>query len=197
MRIGLFGGSFDPVHNGHLAVATACREAAELDDVWFVPTAVQPHKPSGPIASNQQRVAMLELAGVRHSLVEIERGGVSYTVDTLRELGRLSPADQWFLLMGADTLHDLPNWREPSAILQMASPLVVGRPGEPPPDFACLSDLVDEGRLQSFRKLHVEMAPVDTSSSDIRRRIATGQSIETLCPTAVVNFIARNNLYAG
>ncbi|MEM1304694.1 MAG: adenylyltransferase/cytidyltransferase family protein, partial [Planctomycetota bacterium] len=86
MRIGLYGGSFDPVHNGHLAVAKACRDSAGLDGVWFVPTAVQPFKPHGPVASDHHRVAMLRLAGATVCTVEIDRGGVSYTVDTLRQL---------------------------------------------------------------------------------------------------------------
>lgn len=197
MRIGLFGGSFDPVHNGHLAVAAACRAAADLDDVWFVPTAVQPHKPHGPVASDAQRVAMLKLAGVGHSMVEIERGGVSYTVDTLRTLAAAHPEDAWFLLMGADTLHDLPTWREPKQILTLATPLVVQRPGEAAPGFDSVESLVTPERLQAFTRYNVEMEPIDISSSEIRRRIASGETIDGMCPPAVARFIAEQSLYQG
>ena len=196
MQIGLFGGSFDPVHNGHLAVAEACLAAGHVEEVWFTPTAIQPHKSHGPAASNEHRVQMLRLAvadrpGLVLSMIEIERGGVSYTINTLQELATAYPANAWQLLMGADTLHDLPNWREPKEILRLATPLVVCRPGEPAPDFGVLAPLVASQRQGKV----VAMPPCDISSSELRSRIAHGKSISDSVPSAVVEFIEREQLY--
>ncbi|MEN0111436.1 MAG: nicotinate (nicotinamide) nucleotide adenylyltransferase, partial [Planctomycetota bacterium] len=127
MRLGVFGGSFDPVHIGHVRLARACRDQASLDRVWFVPAATQPHKPGGPVASGEDRLAMLRLAladepGLEASPIELDRGGVSYTVETLRAIAESQPAAELFFLMGADTLRDLPNWREPGEVLRLATP---------------------------------------------------------------------------
>src|SRR5687767_1841149 len=115
MRIGLFGGSFDPVHRGHLLLAECCWLQARLDQVEFVPTAQQPLKPRGPVAGEVDRAAMVRLAIANRpefalSLIEIERGGVSYTVDTLRQLRNERPDAELFFLMGADSLADFPTW---------------------------------------------------------------------------------------
>ena len=200
MRIGLFGGSFDPVHSGHLRLAAACQEQATLDQVWFIPTAVQPHKPDGPVASNDQRCEMLQLAlsgqqGLVLSMIEIERGGVSYTVDTLGELQRAYPDDEFFLLMGADTLHDFPNWREPSKILQIALPVVVHRAGEPTADFQVLADLTSSDRLATIQAHRVDMPAIDISSSEIRQLVADGKPIDAKVPAAVASYIRGENLY--
>src|SRR5690242_13897575 len=121
MRLGIFGGSFDPVHYGHLLLAECCRETLRLDEVWLIPAAVPPHKQLRELADGKHRLQMLELAlggheQIRASAVELERGGISYTVDTLAAVRDRSPAAELFLLMGADSLHDLPNWREPARI---------------------------------------------------------------------------------
>ena len=118
MRLGIFGGSFDPVHYGHLLLAESCREQCRLDEVWFVPAAAPPHKRSRELTAGQHRIEMLRLAVGGHaafqvSTLEIERGGLSYTVDTLAEIQQHQPAAELFLLMGADSLVDLPSWREP------------------------------------------------------------------------------------
>lgn len=138
MRIGVFGGSFDPVHFGHLKLAQSCLEEAQLDRVWFVPAAHQPFKPDGPFAANSDRLAMLELAlevqpAFEISTLEIERGGMSYTIDTLLTLSAMMPGAELFLLMGADALVDFPYWRRPAEICRVAKPLVVNRGGEPAP----------------------------------------------------------------
>ncbi len=116
MRLGIFGGSFDPSHNGHLRLAECCAEQAGLDAVWFVPAGVSPFKPHGPVASCADRLAMLRLAveglaGREISTLEIDRGGISYTADTLRQIHAARPDARLFFLMGADSLHDLPEWR--------------------------------------------------------------------------------------
>lgn len=200
MRTGIFGGSFDPIHHGHLLLAECCSKQAKLDGVWFMPAAKQPHKPSGAVASEEQRVEMLRLAlldrpGWITTMVEIERGSVSYTVDSLRELSKAYPEREWFLLMGADTLHDFSNWREPQTILQMATPLVVHRAGEPPADFTVLADLVNAGRLQAIAAQQVDMPATEISSSEIRRRVAAGEAIREMVPDAVAEFIRSENIY--
>ena len=200
MRLGLFGGSFDPVHFGHLRLATECRAQSRLDEVWLVPAARQPHKPGGPQASALDRMRMLELAvadipALSVSRIEIDRGGVSYTVDTLREIQATHPHAELFLLMGADTLRDLPNWREPAEICRLSTPLVVHRAGEPPPDFDVLAPLVSADRLAQIRALEVEMPAVDISSTEIRERVARGESIEGMMPREVVEFIVLRGLY--
>jgi nicotinate-nucleotide adenylyltransferase len=187
MRLGLFGGSFDPVHNGHLALAGCCAEQARLDEVWLIPSAVQPFKQQGPVASDADRCAMLRLAiegrrGLALSTVEIDRGGVSYTVETLRQLRSEKPEAEFFFLMGADTLRELPGWREPEEVLRLATPLVVGRPGEPELD-------------TSVRHLRVTMPPMEVSSSELRRRLAAGAPISGLVPSAVEAYIAEHGLY--
>lgn len=200
MRLGLFGGSFDPVHYGHLRLATECCAQAQLDEVWLLPAAVQPHKPGGPQASAFDRLRMLELAvadipALSVSRLEIDRGGVSYTVDTLRSIHAAHLQSELYQLMGADTLRDLPNWREPAEVCRLATPLVVHRAGEPRPDFDVLAPLVSAERLAQIRALEVEMPAVDISSTEIRERVARGESIEGMTTREVVEFISKHQLY--
>lgn len=136
MRLGIYGGTFDPIHYGHLLLAECCREQCQLDQVWFMPAEVPPHKQAQPLTAGRQRVEMLQLAIGGHeafavSRLELERGGVSFTVDTLAQLHQEDPTRELFLLLGADSLLDLPNWREPERICSLATLVVVGRPGRP------------------------------------------------------------------
>lgn len=200
MRLGLFGGSFDPVHLGHLRLAECCREQAQLDGVWFVPSAVQPHKPGGPIAADADRLAMLRLAiegrpGWDVSTIELDRGGLSYTVDTLREVVRVAPDRRVFFLMGADTLHDLPNWREPAEVLALATPLVVRRAGERPPDFSGLAELVDADRLAEIESHAIAMPPIAISSRELRQRLAAGEPCDDAMPARVADYAKTRKLY--
>src|SRR5205809_2358178 len=147
MRLGLYGGSFDPVHYGHLLLAECCRETLRLDEVWLIPAATPPHKQARERAPAKARLEMLELALAGHeqikaSRIEIDRGGVSYTVETLAQVHALQPQTTLFLLMGADSLHDLPTWREPDRICALSFPAVVRRGGSPEPDFTVLAPLV-------------------------------------------------------
>ena len=200
MRLGLLGGTFDPVHYGHLLLAEFCREQCRLDEVWFVPAAVPPHKQTAPPTAAAQRIEMLELAlGGYPELVvsrlEIDRGGVSYTVDTLEALRAEEPSRELFFLMGADSLADLPTWHRPADICRHAMPIVVRRAGAPEPDFAVLSNLVPAERLAQIRAQHVEMPRFDLSSSEMRRRVAQGQSIRFQTPRAVEKYIEAHDLY--
>jgi nicotinate-nucleotide adenylyltransferase len=200
MKIGIFGGSFDPVHHGHLTLAECCREQAELDRVWFVPAAHQPFKPDGPFASDADRLAMLELALAPHqafeiSPIEIERGGTSYTIDTLVTFNSLLPDVELFLLLGADSLVDFPNWRSPAAICRVATPLVVNRGGEPAPNFELLDQIVTPERIERIKAAQVEMPPMEHSSSDIRRLVAIDGDWEHLVPAGVAAYIRDHRLY--
>jgi nicotinate-nucleotide adenylyltransferase len=200
MRIGLFGGSFDPVHRGHLLLAECCWRQARLDRVEFVPTAQQPLKPRGPVANEADRVAMLRRAIANRpefalSLIEIERGGVSYTVETLRQLRNERPDAELFFLMGADSLADFPTWREPAAICELATPVVVRRAGTPPPDFDSLAAFVAAERLALIRTHEVEMPATPISSSNIRRLIAERGAWQSLVPENVVAYIEERGLY--
>jgi nicotinate-nucleotide adenylyltransferase len=201
VRLGIFGGSFDPIHNGHLALAEACRQAAALDRVLLMPAAQQPHKPHGPLAGPQHRLQMVELATRDYQHLEacdfeIARGGVSYTVDTLRAVAHHYPRAKLYLLMGADTLRDLPNWREPREIVQLATPLAVHRAGEPPVDLTVLAELAPPPVVADTSKHAIDMPLMDISSSDIRRRLAMGdQTVATLLPPAVFDYIQQQRLY--
>src|SRR5437588_11938966 len=136
MRVGVFGGTFDPIHQGHLILAEQCREQGRLDEVWFVPAPRPPHKEGQTVTRFDQRVEMLALAlagnpAFRVQDLEKEREGPSYTVLTLAELQRRHPGDELFLLIGSDTLADLPTWREPQRLVRQAGLLVTARPGHP------------------------------------------------------------------
>ena len=200
MRLGIYGGSFDPVHYGHLLLAESCREQARLDEVWFMPAAAAPHKRGGSLAPAKDRVEMLSLAiagqgSLRVSTLEIDRGGLSYTVDTLRAIHTERPADELFLLVGADTLADLPNWRLPGEILELASPVAVARNGSPPPDYSALDTLLSDKRRQSIERIVVEMPVIELSATDLRERIADSRSIRYRTPRAVEKYIETHKLY--
>jgi nicotinate-nucleotide adenylyltransferase len=198
MRLGIFGGSFDPVHNAHRALARACQRQAQLDEVWFTPTAVQPLKHKGPCAADSSRIEMLRLAIAdepkwRVCTMEIDRGGFSYTVDTLRQIHEELPEAALFFLIGGDALNDVAKWKEPREIFRMATPLVVHRAGQPNPNFDQLRQLCTaETEPQT-----VQMAAIEISSSEIRSRVGSGRSIDGLVPDAVAGFIAEHRLYSG
>lgn len=196
MRLGIFGGSFDPVHNAHLAIARACQQQATLGEVWFTPTAIQPLKQNGPQATDTHRLEMLRLAirdepTWRVCTIEIDRGGFSYTVDTLRQIHEELPDTDLFFLIGTDALQDVAKWREPREIFRMATPLVVCRAAQPTPDFDRLKLLC----TADTQPRSIEMPAMDVSSSEIRRRVAAGESIDGLVPDIVAEFITQHGLY--
>ncbi len=200
MRIGLFGGSFDPVHYGHLHLAECSREQAGLDQVWFVPTALAPHKQDAQPASAADRLAMLELATADHpdfrvEPIEVARGGVSYTVDTLQAIRERLPKAELFLLMGGDSLADFPSWRGPDEICRLAQLLVLARPDAPPPDWTGLQAWLTAEQLDRQREFVVQAPLMELSSTEMRRRVAAGQSIRYHTPPAVIDYIAQHALY--
>jgi nicotinate-nucleotide adenylyltransferase len=202
MRLGIFGGTFDPVHYGHLILAECCREQIALDEVWFLPAAVPPHKQGRELTEGPGRVEMLQLAIGGHPAFEVcryelERGGVSYTVDTLAEIHRSDPSRELFFLMGADSLRDLRGWKDPARLCQLAIPVVVARAGTPDEalDLSGLAALVSAERLDAIRAHRVVMPTIDLSASDLRKRVAEGRSIRYLTPRAVEKYIEEHGLY--
>jgi nicotinate-nucleotide adenylyltransferase len=183
-RLGVFGGTFDPVHVGHLAIALAALESVPLDRVLFVPARRSPLKDRDPLASVADRVAMLEAAIASDSRfalsrVELERDGVSFTVDTLEAL---RSEGELFLILGSDALADLARWRSPDRIRELATILVAARPGAPEPDPIHRARAFDAPRL-------------DISSRELRARAARGMSLRYLVPDAVWEHIKRHGLY--
>jgi len=200
MRLGLYGGSFDPVHYGHLLLAECCRETLALDEIWLIPAAIPPHKQTQDRAAAKHRLQMIELAlagheQIRASSIETDRGGVSYTVETLAHVNTLHPQATLFLLMGADSLRDLPTWREPEGICALSLPTVVRRGSAAEPDFSVLASLVTAERLAMIRSAQVRMPLIELSSTDLRQRAAAGQSLRFRTPRAVEKYIETHGLY--
>jgi nicotinate-nucleotide adenylyltransferase len=200
MRLGIFGGTFDPIHFGHLLLAECCREQCRLDAVWFLPAAVPPHKRDHELTPAGQRIEMIELAIAgnpafsvcRH---ETDRGGVNYTVDTLTDLKDQDPSRELFFLLGADMFSDLPNWRNPARVCELALPVVVRRPGSAPIDFAGLSEVASPERLEQIRQHQVVMPEIGVSSTEIRRLVSQGHSIRYRAARAVEIYIESHGLY--
>ena len=202
MRLGIFGGTFDPVHYGHLILAEYCRVECKLDQVWFLPAAVPPHKQDRELTANDQRLQMLQLALGGHekmkvSLLELERGGVSYTLDTLEAIHRQQSDVELFFLLGADSLHELPTWRDPDRICQLANLVVVHRPDVPAPDFSVLDGIAGQDQQDRFQGFAVAMPSIQLSSTEIRRRVAAGLSIRYQTPRAVEKYIETQRLYTN
>lgn len=204
MRIGVFGGSFDPVHLGHLIAAECCREQARLDRVIFMPAAVPPHKQDRRLTPADDRVQMLRLAVGGHeaftiSTREIDRGGVSFTVDTLAQLRETHPAEELFLLLGPDAIVEFPTWREPARILQLAQPLVMVREVlDDTNTFASdaqLAGLMGREQLAAVLAAAVRLPAIGIRASDLRAAVAAGRSIRFRTPRAVEAFITAHGLY--
>ena len=199
-RIGLFGGTFDPVHAGHLLLAEQCREQCSLDEVWFLPAGDPPHKREASITAGKSRAEMLELAVAGHpqfrvNRLELERQGTTFTVDTLEILHSEDPDRDLFFLIGADSLSELTTWRSPARITELATIVAVNRGDHPLPAVGPLSDRL--GDELASRLVFVAMPGIDVSSTDIRRRVRAGQSIRYMTPRPVEVYIAEHGLYAG
>ena len=204
MRIGIYGGSFNPVHLGHLIAAECCREQARLDRVLFMPAATPPHKQGQLLADAADRVAMLTLAVGGHeafavSTIEVDRGGVSYTVDTLAVLAERHPHDTLVLMLGPDALAQLPTWREPQTIADRCELVAVER--ERLDDVAAiardagLADLLGQERLAALIAARVRMPAIGVRASDLRAAVAAGTSIRYRTPRAVEAFVMSHGLY--
>lgn len=198
MRLGLFGGTFDPVHLGHLILAERCREECRLDQVWFIPAGAPPHKATGSITPGERRAEMLEFAIAGHpqfsvNRMELSREGRSFTVDTLRQLHAEDAARDLFFLIGADSLADLPLWRDPAGIAELATIVAVNRGDRPMPDLEAL--LRQLGPAVCSRIQIVTMPGIDLSATDIRRRVREGKSIRFMTPRPCEVYIQQHGLY--
>ena len=195
MRIGIYGGTFDPIHQGHLILAESCREACALDQVWFVVAGAPPHKLGGR-TDVKHRLEMASLAVAGHpaflvSEIESLRPGPHYSVETLAAIRAERPDDELFFLIGGDSLIDLPQWREPDRILHLATLVVANRAGFDPPPLA-----IAESPNRPARPIRqVAIPPIGIASSDLRRRLIEGRSIRYLVPRAVEAYIAAHRLY--
>ena len=196
VSVGILGGTFNPPHIGHLVMAQEAREQLGLDRVVLMPVAVPPHKEADGDPGADVRLQLARLAaegedGVEVSTAEIDRGGASFTVDTLGELHERYPEQELTFIVGADMAHSLPAWRGPERILELARLAVAEREGIARDDIAeRLAPLHDGSRVTFF-----DMPRIDVSSSDIRRRVAEGRSVRHLVPDAVAQAIAERDLY--
>ncbi|WP_435022325.1 nicotinate-nucleotide adenylyltransferase [Tundrisphaera sp. TA3] len=191
MQLGLFGGTFDPIHVGHLILAETCREALGLDRVWFVVAGSPPHKPGGRTAV-AHRIEMVRLAiagnpAFEVSEIEAKRPGPHYSVETLEAIRRDRPEDDLSFLIGADSLVDLPQWREPGRIMELARLVVVNRPGFEPPPFD-----PPPGARPIAR---IDVPPIGIASHAIRRMLREGRSARYQIPHAVKAYIDAHGLY--
>ncbi len=199
-RIGIIGGTFDPVHYAHLAIAEEVYTALKLARIVFVPAGQPPHKPEDGITPVQQRLTMLKLAIASNphfalSLVDVQRTGPSYTVDTLRLLRHeLGSRAEFYFIIGGDSLKDLPDWREPAGILAQAIIVALLRPG-----YTEVSGQREqlEARLPSLKQrlITLDGPRMDISSTDLRRRVADGRPIKYQTPETVEKYIFRQSLY--
>ena len=188
-RIGLFGGSFDPVHLGHLLVAQAAREELELTQLFLIPAAQSPFKPDSKPTSSAERLRLLRLALAGKTWCEIDeqelqRGGVSYTINTLRDYHRRFPEAKMFYLIGGDHVQKLPSWRDAEELARLAEFVVVPRPGQAEIPFP-----------KPFHGRALKGFPLGVSSSQIRARVKAGEPIDHLVPATVAEAIRGAGLY--
>jgi len=191
MNIGIYGGSFNPPHLGHLVVAESVREQVRFDKILFVPSATTPNKMDAALAPAADRVQMMRLAiqgnaDFEVSDIEVHRSGISYTIDTVTGLAALHPRAALALIIGTDNLMEFQTWKSPQEILARVQLVVVNRPGFPPQDARS-----EFARLSTF----VNVPQIGISSTDIRRRIKLRRSIKYLVPPGVEEYIRQKNLY--
>jgi nicotinate-nucleotide adenylyltransferase len=189
LRIGIFGGSFDPVHLGHQLVAQAAREELQLDRVFLVPAAQSPFKPDHQLALGLSRCALLRIAFAGKTWVELDtqeldRGGVSYSIETVANFRARFPKAELFYLIGADHVSQLPKWRDSSELARLVTFVIIPRPGEPPVEVPV-----------GFQSLWLRGHPLGVSASGIRARIKAGQPVDLLTGSNVAEAIRNNRLY--
>jgi len=211
-RLGILGGSFDPIHLGHLRSAEEVREALALDRVYFVPAHQPPHKPQRRLADGPDRLAMLELAIADNpafcaSAVEIERGGTSYSVDTLQSFAQVEPDASLFLIVGMDAYREIQSWKDAPRIFELANVIVTSRPPEVArpsiehlPVAAREAFCYDSSTLSYRHRIgtslcFVEITGIDVSATAVRARVRQGRSIRYLVPSAVEHLITERGLY--
>ena len=196
-RWGILGGTFDPIHYAHLAIAEQARDQLDLAGVLFTPAATPVHKPAESVSPAEHRLAMVELAIEDNpcfelSRIEVDRGGPSYSVDTLEELTRLRPTDSWVFIMSAEAAQALPTWRSPRRLLELCEIAIVPRLGYALPSRAWLAA---QFAGQADRFVFVDTPALGHSASDVRARVRNGRSIRYLVPQPVEDYIVQHGLY--
>lgn len=202
MRLGIFGGSFNPIHTGHLVVAEQLGDRLQLDQVIFIPNSQPPHKTGADLAAAEHRYRMVELAiadspRFEISDVEIRRSGHSYSIDTVQHFRDRYPGVELYFLIGADTLPELPTWRSVAALIELCQFAVAARPGCELGQLDELRQLLPPSKVEEIRRHSVETTLIGISSTDIRRRLREGQSVRYLVPGSVRSYINRHGLYKG
>jgi nicotinate-nucleotide adenylyltransferase len=198
MKTGILGGTFDPVHNGHLAIAGCAREKLGLDRVIFIPSNRTPLKERDDISSEKHRREMLRLAtnhdaAYEISDIELRRPGISYTVDTVLQLRKdLNQDDELYFIVGWDSFNDLPKWKEAGKLIKLCKLVSLTRPGTEKPD---LAELDKEIPGLSRNVIIIDMQPVDLSSTEIRKRIMQDLPVHGMVPETVEKYINENGLY--
>ena len=199
MKVGIFGGTFDPIHQGHMIIAEQVMGELDLARVVFVPGGIPPHKEASSVrASAEDRVDMVEAAVAGHERfsvdrVEVDAGRAMYSLDTVRILKERSPNDDWYFISGADEVSNLLAWKEPDRLLEEVVMVAATRPGS---DLSKLQHL--EAGLRNFDRIFpVECTRVDISATGIRRRMLQGKSVRYLVPEGVYEIISNRRLYEG
>jgi nicotinate-nucleotide adenylyltransferase len=201
LRIGIFGGTFDPIHAGHLSVAQQVARRLDLDHVVLVPSGRPPHKRSRQLAPAGDRLEMTRLAArgmarLKVSDVEVRRSGTCYTIDTLAELREaFGPGHDYWFIIGADTVGELPTWHRAAELLEETEFAIAARPGFAP-DFDAVERALGAAAARRLRLGLVEVEPCDVSSTEIRRRAAAGEDLAGLVRADVARYIKSKGLYA-
>ncbi|HUZ89528.1 MAG TPA: nicotinate-nucleotide adenylyltransferase [Candidatus Acidoferrales bacterium] len=195
LRIGIVGGTFDPIHLGHLALAEAARECAGLDRIVFIPAGDPPHR-ADAIASAEDRLAMCRLAvagrpGFEVLDLEVRRPGPSYTLETVMELVRQEPEADYFLVLGWDAARDIQLWRGPDSIMRLVRLVIISRPGWPPP----LPPDLERAGIDPGRAVLCRTSTPDIEATDIRRRLELGETLSGLLDARVADYLRRHHLY--
>lgn len=197
-RIGIMGGTFNPIHKGHIEIAKAAYQQYAMDKILFLPNKNPPHKQGKALAQNQERLDMVRLAICRYpyfelSTIEMEREGLSYTADTLRYLRQRYPDAKFYFIIGADSLHDMKQWRDPEVIFHMADILCAPRfPSTREDDKQCRREL-----MQQYKACieFIHMNPIHAASRNILVDLKCGLDVSDVLPDAVYDYICQNHLY--
>lgn len=199
-RVGLLGGTFDPIHHGHLQMAQDALELRGLDEVCLIPCATPPHKRDALPSSAEHRLAMIDAAIAEdprfsRSVIELERGGVSYTINTIRILQRSAPEIEFFFIFGGDTLFELYSWKEVDKLIDNLGFIAVARPGSGCDEIDAESLRLRDDQVEILKQSLLFGHAIDISSTDVRARVAEGLGVKYLLPAPVAEYIERHGLY--
>jgi len=201
-RLGIFGGTFDPIHTGHLRVAEEVQEKLHLEKILFIPSHLPPHKEERRVSDSEHRVRMASLAIEGHpcfevSRIEVKRKGTSYTIITLQELKKIHPHSEFYLIMGIDQLIEIETWKDPQEIFSLSKVVVMNRPGFSERGLLEIQKLLLTMGIRDWKSklLSLKVTPIPISSTMIRQRMSQGESIEGLVPKKVEEYIREKGLY--